>query len=98
MNKILETISNIPLFNGLPDHQLKQVREIVIEKHFQKSELIFYEGDDGIGFYVVLEGLVKIFKISLEGKEQILHIFGPGEPFGEVPVFSGQSFPANSEA
>ena len=41
---------------------------------------------------------VKIFKVSSEGKEQILHILGPGEPFGEVPVFSGKSFPANSEA
>jgi len=45
-----------------------------------------------------VKGLVKIFKVSSEGKEQILHILGPGEPFGEVPVFSGQSFPANSEA
>jgi len=42
--------------------------------------------------------MIKIFKLSSEGKEQILHIFGPGEPFGEVPVFSGQTFPANAEA
>ncbi|MBW1740429.1 MAG: Crp/Fnr family transcriptional regulator, partial [Deltaproteobacteria bacterium] len=50
------------------------------------------------GFYVVVEGLVKIFKVSLEGKEQILHILGPREPFGEVPVFSGQDYPAHAEA
>jgi len=41
---------------------------------------------------------VKIYKVSWEGKEQILHIFGPGEPFGEVPVFEGQRFPANAAA
>jgi CRP-like cAMP-binding protein len=47
---------------------------------------------------VVITGRVKIFKLSPEGKEQILHFFGPGEPFGEVPVFAGQHFPANAEA
>ena len=39
---------------------------------------------------------MKVFKISPDGKEQILHIFGPGEPVGEVPVFSGMDFPANA--
>jgi CRP-like cAMP-binding protein len=42
--------------------------------------------------------LVKVFKVSSEGKEQILHILGPGEPVGEVAVFSGRQFPANAEA
>lgn len=98
MEKILEIISGIPLFSGLPEHQLDEIKHIAINKHYKKGEFVFYEGDDGNGFYVVVEGTIKIFKVSSEGKEQILHIFGPGEPFGEVPVFSGQSFPANSEA
>jgi CRP-like cAMP-binding protein len=41
---------------------------------------------------------VKIYKTSMDGKEQILHIYGPGNPFGEVPVFSGSRFPANAQA
>jgi CRP/FNR family transcriptional regulator len=45
-----------------------------------------------------VSGRVKIFKLSPEGKEQILHLFGPGEPFGEAPVFAGQHFPAYAEA
>jgi len=98
MKKILEIISGIPLFSVLPDNQLKEIEQIAVDKYYDKGEFIFHEGDDGSGFYVVVEGTVKIFKLSSEGKEQILHIFGPGEPFGEVPVFSGQSFPANSEA
>lgn len=47
---------------------------------------------------MVISGKVKVFKLSSEGKEQILHIFGPGEPFGEVPVFTGVEFPATAEA
>ncbi|MBW2111593.1 MAG: Crp/Fnr family transcriptional regulator [Deltaproteobacteria bacterium] len=71
---------------------------ITEEKRLKKGDLIFSEGDDGHGFFLVVSGQVKIFKSSADGKEQILHILGPGEPFGEVPVFSGQQFPASAEA
>ncbi|RLC31780.1 MAG: Crp/Fnr family transcriptional regulator [Deltaproteobacteria bacterium] len=98
MNQTLKIISAIPLFSGLPDPQLEEIGQIALHRYYKKGEFIFYEGDNGNGFYVVFEGQVKIFKISSEGKEQILHILGPAEPFGEVPVFSGQSFPATAEA
>ena len=98
MDKILNIISTIPLFNGLPDDQMVAIKKIALEKKFNKGEIIFSEGDEGNGFYVIAEGRVKIFKVSTEGKEQILHIFGPGQPFGEAPVFAGQKFPANAQA
>jgi len=71
---------------------------ILTDQVFRKGETIFSEGEEGNGFYVGITGRVKIFKLSAEGKEQILHFFGPGDPFGEVPVFTGQHFPANAEA
>lgn len=84
------------MFSGLPDEELDKIAAITIPKSYSRGESIFFEGDEGNGFYMVAEGRVKIFKMSLDGKEQILHIFGPGEPFGEVPVFHGQPFPANA--
>lgn len=89
-------IAAIPLFQGLPTPQVEDLTMIVQEQMVRKGQIIFSEGDDGIGFYVVFAGRVKVFKLSMDGKEQILHIFGPGEPFGEVPVFSGQKFPASA--
>nr|WP_320009771.1 Crp/Fnr family transcriptional regulator [uncultured Desulfobulbus sp.] len=86
------------LFQGLTQEHLEKVSSITIRKSYKKGETIFFEGDPGIGFYMVSKGQVKIFKTSFEGKEQILHIFGPGEPFGEVPVFHGNPFPANALA
>jgi len=97
MNKNQIIGSNI-LFEGLPSQQLEDIANIAIEKKFQRGQSIFFEGDLGIGFYMVAEGKVKIFKVSPAGKEHILHIFGFGEPFGEVPVFHGQPFPASAEA
>jgi CRP/FNR family transcriptional regulator len=98
MKKKLHIIAKTPLFEGLPQDQLEDIGKIAVAKDFNKGEIIFSEGDDGIGFFIVADGKVKIFKVSFEGKEQILHIFGPTEPFGEVPVFTNQPFPANAAA
>jgi CRP/FNR family transcriptional regulator len=98
MENILNIISAIPLFNGLPDDQLNAIREIAVEKQFNKGQTIFSEGDQTKGFFVVVEGRVKIYKVSSEGKEQILHIFETGQSFGEVTVFTGQQLPANAQA
>ena len=98
MTKILNVISAIPLFNGLPEDQIADIKKIAVEKQIQKGEIIVSEGDEGEGFFIIAEGRVKVFKVSPEGKEQILHIFGPGQPFGEVPVFTNQQFPANVQA
>jgi len=84
------------LFRGLAPPLLQQVVDLAVIKKFQRNESIFFEGDEATGFYMVGQGRVKIFKMSLDGKEQILHIFGPGEPFGEVPVFYGNPYPANA--
>lgn len=98
MKKNMEIISGVPLFSRLPEDQRKDLSQLAINKSYHKGDVIFSEGDKGSGFYVITAGQVKIFKVSSEGKEQILHIFGPGEPIGEVPVFTGQPFPAYAEA
>jgi CRP-like cAMP-binding protein len=97
MNK-KEIIGSSILFEGLPEQQITDIANIAVLKTFQRGENIFFEGDEGDGFYMVGDGRVKIFKVSISGKEHILHIFGQGEPFGEVPVFHGRPFPANAEA
>jgi CRP-like cAMP-binding protein len=70
----------------------------VVDQVIKRGQEIFAEGDEGNGFYVVISGRVKIYKLSPDGKEQILHIVNPGEPFGEAAVFAGEHFPANAEA
>lgn len=95
---INQHLALIPLFIGLPEGQINDLAMIVEDHSLGKNEIIFSEGDEGEGFYIVISGRIKIFKLSAEGKEQILHILGPGEPFGEVPVFAGQKFPAHAEA
>ena len=98
MENILNIISAIPLFNGLPDDQLSAIRQIAVEKKYDKGQVLFSEGDETKGLFVVVDGRIKIYKVSAEGKEQILHIIEDGQSFGEVTVFTGQHLPANAEA
>lgn len=95
---MIDSIAAVPLFEGLSTEQHTALADIAISRSYQKGQLIFAEGDEGVGFYVVASGRVKVYKISPDGKEQIFHIFGPGEPFGEVAVFTGRPFPAFAEA
>jgi len=98
MKKTVEIISNTSVFSGLSPGQLDEVRQIAGKREFTRGDPVFFEGDRGNGFFIVVDGLIKVFKLAPDGKEQILHIIGPGEPFGEVAVFAGRSFPANAEA
>lgn len=98
MEQALAALSRIPLFSGLSRDQLLEFQAICRERSFGRGEWIFSDGDEGEGFFVILSGGVKIFKLSPSGKEQILHLFGPGDSFGEVAVFEGGPFPANAQA
>lgn len=95
---LIKFIPTIALFQDLSPKNYQDLVSIVRTRNYQKDEIIFSELDDGDGFYVTLSGRVKIFKSSPDGKEQILHIFGPGEPFGEIAVFTGTHFPASAQA
>ncbi len=95
--EIINLIAMAPLFRGLPEEQLRELASIIVDQTHKKGKTLFHEGTRAAGFYVIATGKVKIYKLSLEGKEQILHIFGPGEFFGEVPVFAGGNYPAHAE-
>ncbi len=96
--EITKFLATVPLFDGLTPAQYDELAMIATDQTVRKGQPIFTEGDPGNGFYVVASGLVKIYKLSLDGKEQILHLFGPGDPFAEAAVFTGSSFPAHAMA
>jgi CRP/FNR family transcriptional regulator len=93
---ITSEIQKLPLFRGLPDAQIAEMAAIAIDRTLPKNAVIFSEGTECDGFYAVTEGQIRVYKLAQDGKEQTLHIFGPGEIFGEVPVFMGGHFPAHA--
>jgi CRP/FNR family transcriptional regulator len=97
-SNIRKIMAQVPLFSSLSPAQLDTLENNSAVLKLDKGQVVFLEGAVATGFYVLLSGQVKIYKSSPEGKEQILHMLGPGEPFAEVPMFQGSRFPANAMA
>jgi CRP/FNR family transcriptional regulator len=91
-------LGRIPLFSGLSAQQLESMASIAVDRPVDKGQIIFVEGTRAEGLYIVLDGRVKIFKTAPDGREAVMHVFGAGEPFGEVAVFQNDVFPANAMA
>lgn len=93
----LALLKTIPLFAGLADADLLALQEISRVRDCPRGELLFSEGEPADGFFVVLDGKVKIYKLSAEGKERILHVVHAGGTFAEAAIFGNGLYPAYAE-
>jgi CRP-like cAMP-binding protein len=93
-----EQVKRIPYFQDLDPRLVERVRGAMVETQVAKGQLLLSEGEPAEAMYGVLTGQVKIFKLSPDGREQVLRIAGPGQTFNEVPMFDGGPNPANAQA
>ncbi len=94
----IELLKSISYFSGLKPAELDSVSKLIFEKRYDQGEIILLEGDAAEALYFIAFGIVKVFKTSVDGKEQILKIMYPGEPFNDVPMFNGSLNPASAQA
>ncbi|PIV20119.1 MAG: transcriptional regulator [Deltaproteobacteria bacterium CG03_land_8_20_14_0_80_45_14] len=92
-----DLLRRCPLFAGLKEEDLKKIRAIASLRQVGKKKVLFSEGEEAKGFYVILSGKVKIYKVSSEGKEQILHIVSAPDAFAEAALFLEGIYPAFAE-
>ncbi len=85
----VEFLKSIAYFSGLSPADLDSIKKFIFEKTVGKGEMILSEGEPAKALYFVVFGVVKAFKTSADGKEQILSLIRPGESFNDVPVFGG---------
>ena len=90
-------LKNSPFFSGLSEHDLDALVAIARIREHPRGELLFSEGEKADGFFVVLDGKVKVYKLSPDGKERILHIIQPGGTFAEAAIFGDGMYPAYAE-
>ncbi len=98
MGSDLELIRKIAIFSDLSDEELALIDNVIVTLNYKKRGTISMEGQPGVGVYFVYSGQVKIFKVSEDGREQILHFRKAGDIFGEVVLFDGGAYPASAEA
>jgi len=94
----LEFLKSVLYFSDLDPAELESIRKLIFEKTADRAEIVLLEGESAANLYFVASGVVKMFKTSAEGKEQILSIVRPGESFNDVPIFDGGPNPASARA
>ncbi len=94
----IEMLRKISYFSMLSPDELALVASVTVERHYNRGDLILIEGETEGALCYVCSGLVKVFKASPEGKEQVLRLIGAGNTFNDVPALDGGPNPANVAA
>lgn len=92
------TILRAPLYSALPMTTRETLLGYCSERIFKRGESLFMQGDLAENLFLVLEGWVKVFRLSPDGSEAVLHIFRAGESFAEPAAFGLGRYPAHAEA
>jgi CRP-like cAMP-binding protein len=91
-----EVLSKVPAFANLAPRDLKEVAAIVHKREYRAGEPVFYQGDPGLGMYIVQEGEVSIAIMGKDGNEQELAVLGDGDFFGELALLDESPRSANA--
>lgn len=84
-------------FKNLSDEDIQKVLTISHKIELNHNEILFTEGSLALNLFIVLNGKMKVYKLSPSGKEQILHIMTSGDLIAEAPMFAGLDYPANAQ-
>ncbi|SER86573.1 CRP/FNR family transcriptional regulator, anaerobic regulatory protein [Gracilibacillus ureilyticus] len=95
INQVLQAI---PLFEELTSHEINSLEEIAHTRKYPKGTHIFMQDDPLKNVYFVLEGQVKIYRMDIHGREQIVNILNQGEMFPHQGFFRQDGYPAHAEA
>jgi len=92
-----QIVKSTPLFGAMPDDAAHRL----IGRHgstvYEKGALLFQQGDPAAAFYVILDGWVKVYRMTPEGDEAVVGMFSRGESFAEAAIFLGGQYPACAE-
>ena len=94
----IETLKQCRYFENIDDQAIQQLANGTHLYAFERAETIFWEGEKSLGLYIIQSGSVKLFKISLQGRQMVINTFSEGDSFNEVPVFDHSGNPVNVAA
>ena len=93
--KNIELLKTVSLFWDLNEIELGYISDKMVSKKFENGNLIFLEESEGKNLFFVVEGSVKVTRLSKDGREVILAMLNAGDFFGEMSLLDGQSRSAN---
>ena len=96
-DKVL-ALGKTALFGGLDEKELRALGERAVEQKLARGEILFTAGEEARGLFVIVEGALRAFRESLDGREQVIHVERAGATIAEVPMFDDGAYPSTVAA
>ena len=94
----LQILQSTRLFASLDSQTLQSLLAGAVPRHYPKGQVLFQHGEPADAFFIVLDGWVKVFRVTPGGDEAVVGIFTRGQNFAEAAAFIGGVYPASGEA
>ena len=98
MKSAVELVHEFPFFAGLDEQSYADILAAGKIRHYSRDELLFLQDEPSKGLFLIQSGVIKIFKLSESGREQVLTVQHPGDAVAEVPLFDDGPYPASASA
>ncbi len=98
MEELVSFLKSVPLFSELDEMDLNRISTVSLVQKYHKDNIILIEEEVGTTMFIIINGKVKISRISDDGREVILSILSEGDFFGEMSLLDGQTRSANVTA
>ena len=97
MDKIINTLSKVSIFEGIPLSVLHELSKRAHPNMHKKGKVLFIHGDIAEHYYVVESGHVKLFRETLDGMQAVIDILSQGDVFGHCVLLEGNTYPYSAE-
>lgn len=95
---LISSLRAAPIFSGLPAEDVDRIAGYATLQKIPKGGYLFRENDEAAGFFIVRSGLINVHRRARDGREQVIHIFRPGESLAEVALMGPVGYPADARA
>lgn len=93
-----QIITRVAIFRGLKPETVEHIIAPATAVMLKAHDGLFRQGDPATAFFIVIDGLVKLYRITPAGDETVIHVLQKGESFAEAVAFTGNRYPATAEA
>ena len=93
---LINCLRRHPYFRALDTEALSALAGQAVWRSFKAGQTISLEGESSTGLWLIAEGRVKVYKLSSDGREHILHLIGPGDSFNDIAALDGGPNPASA--
>jgi len=94
----LQIITRIAVFRGLKPETVEHIIAPASAAMLKAHECLFRQGEPATAFFIVIDGWVKLYRITPSGEETVIHTLTKGDSFAEAVAFTGSRYPATAEA